>query len=898
MMASLFAGVSGLRNHQVKMNVVGDNIANVNTIGFKMGRVTFQEALVQTMRGASRPTANKGGSNPLQLGLGMSLATIDNIFLQGGLETTGQITDLAIQGSGFFVLSNGLQEYYTRAGAFGYDANSNMVNPSNGFILQGKMADVDGTIPANAPVGNIALPFGQQDPARATAQMTMGMNLDSNATDSLASLFQAGNSNVTTVSGYAQNGSGGTHTITITGENATFSQLSGNHANELDDLGLGDATATSNLDGAGNLLPGTTYYYTVIAMNELGQSTGVEFGHTLAAGNDSIVIDWLGYPDLADADKINIYRTTVAGDYTQGDNGWIAEIDISGTAPPASYTDLGDTPISNVNPPAINSTVNLTGQVKLSDLGIVNATNFQISVDNDDWVTLTQLTVNSTINDLISAINSSVQGVTASIVDGQIQLKRDYAGSPSVCNARVRDLAYPNQLDDFGVGNATATSNLDGSGSLIPGTAYYYTVIAVNSIGESIGVEFNQTVAAGDDSMVIDWSAYADLTDATSVRIYRTIVPGDYTSGNNGLIAEIDVTGGTTTYTDLGVAPLSNENPPTANTTIPDICLKIFGTSTFTVNNGTASTIQAVDVFTPNVTGIAFDPVTLTLVTDPNTGIVTGISDLGGGGVTISTGQSGLVGDPDGTGPLTSSTLIIETRDTQHATSITTYDSQGGKHTITITFTKSWENNMWYWEASVSGNEVIRTGGSGTVNFSADGSLASFNFDGGATSLRIDPNNGAEEMDIAILAGTPGGFDGLTGFAASSTATARSQDGYGLGVLANISIDSSGTITGIFTNGVSRVLAQIYIADFNNPAGLIKMGKNLYQTSANSGNAILGIPGSTTSSAITSGALEISNVDLAQEFTNMIVAQRGFQANARVITTSDSMLQELVNLKG
>ncbi|RKX17069.1 MAG: flagellar hook-basal body protein, partial [Candidatus Zixiibacteriota bacterium] len=100
------------------------------------------------------------------------------------------------------------------------------------------------------------------------------------------------------------------------------------------------------------------------------------------------------------------------------------------------------------------------------------------------------------------------------------------------------------------------------------------------------------------------------------------------------------------------------------------------------------------------------------------------------------------------------------------------------------------------------------------------------------------------------------------------------------------------------TNGVSRVLAQIYIADFNNPAGLIKAGKNLYQSSANSGNAILGVPGSTTSSTITSGALEISNVDLAQEFTNMIVSQRGFQANARVITTSDAMLQELVNLKG
>jgi len=117
-------------------------------------------------------------------------------------------------------------------------------------------------------------------------------------------------------------------------------------------------------------------------------------------------------------------------------------------------------------------------------------------------------------------------------------------------------------------------------------------------------------------------------------------------------------------------------------------------------------------------------------------------------------------------------------------------------------------------------------------------------------------------------------------------------------VLSNISIDAAGTITGIFTNGVSRVLAQIYIADFNNPAGLLKSGRNLYQTSANSGDPIVGIAGSGSSASITSGALEISNVDLAQEFTSMIVSQRGFQANARVITTSDDMLNELVNLKG
>ncbi|MCP4583186.1 MAG: flagellar hook-basal body complex protein [candidate division Zixibacteria bacterium] len=770
MMPSLFAGVSGLRNHQVKMNVVGDNIANVNTVGFKLGRVTFQEALVQTMKGAGRPTSSSGGSNPQQLGLGMSVSTIDNIFLQGGLETTGQITDLALQGSGFFVLSNGQQEFYTRAGSFSFDGDSNMVNPSNGFILQGKMAAVDGTIPASAPIGNITMPFGQQDPARATTEIEFGMNLDSSATESAASLESAGTSNVTSVSGDALNGSGGTHSITITGENATNSEMLGTHANELDNVAAGEVVTNNFNDGAGLLISGTDYFYTVVAVNALGQSTGFEMTHTLAAGNDSIILDWSAYPDIADATSVSIYRSTISGDYSSGNNGLVASVAVG---VPNTYTDTGAVAPTNANPPSVNTTVNLTGENILgTQLGVTDATGLQVRVDGGDWINLTQLTTDSTINDLLSAINTNTQGVTAEIVNGQIQITRDFAGSPSTYNVELRDT----------------------------GTC--------------------------------------------------------------------------------------------------DISLQVFGAASFVVNNGSASTLQAIDEFTPNVTGIPLAPINLTLVTNPSSGIITGISDIGGGDVSLNTGTGGLVGDPDGAGPLGSSILIVETEDTQHATSISTYDSQGGKHTVTITFTKSWEQNRWYWSADASSNEIIRSGGSGTVDFNPDGSLASFNIDGGTSGLTIDPNNGAELMVIDLLSGTSGAFDGLTGFSSPNTASARSQDGYGLGVLSNISIDASGTITGIFTNGVSRILAQVYIADFNNPAGLLKSGRNLYQTSANSGDAILGIAGSGSSSSITSGALEISNVDLAQEFTNMIVSQRGFQANARVITTSDDMLNELVNLKG
>jgi len=152
-------------------------------------------------------------------------------------------------------------------------------------------------------------------------------------------------------------------------------------------------------------------------------------------------------------------------------------------------------------------------------------------------------------------------------------------------------------------------------------------------------------------------------------------------------------------------------------------------------------------------------------------------------------------------------------------------------------------------------------------------------------------------MDIELNAGTGNTFDGLTGFAANFTATARHQDGYGMGLLDSISIDNTGTITGLFTNGISRTLAQIIIAEFTNAGGLIKAGKTLFKESANSGSALRGTAGQNIAAVISSGALESSNVDLAQEFTRMIVSQRGFQANARVITTSDAMLNDLVNLR-
>src|SRR5690606_32088643 len=138
---------------------------------------------------------------------------------------------------------------------------------------------------------------------------------------------------------------------------------------------------------------------------------------------------------------------------------------------------------------------------------------------------------------------------------------------------------------------------------------------------------------------------------------------------------------------------------------------------------------------------------------------------------------------------------------------------------------------------------------------------------------------------------------GLTQFNGASSAALLGQDGYTYGTLESYSIDRTGTILGAFSNGVSLVLGQVALADFNNPGGLTRVGENMYSASPNSGDAKMGYSGEGSPSQIASGALEMSNVDLTQEFTNMIIAQRGFQANSKVITSTDEMLQEIMNLK-
>jgi flagellar hook protein FlgE len=223
--------------------------------------------------------------------------------------------------------------------------------------------------------------------------------------------------------------------------------------------------------------------------------------------------------------------------------------------------------------------------------------------------------------------------------------------------------------------------------------------------------------------------------------------------------------------------------------------------------------------------------------------------------------------------------------DTVITTSIRTYDVAGAERTVQVTFTKD-DAPATTWQVTASddvGNSVI-TPSPAAIDVGPDGANAHNTH----VLLTIA---GATPYDIDI------DLSKITGYAGQNTVAPSSQNCYSMGSLSSFSISKDGLVVGVFSNGLKRTLAQIALANFNNPTGLEKAGESAYRSTVNSGEARLGTPGTGSRGFLQGQALEMSNVDLGQEFTNLVVAQRGFQANSKVITTADELLQELVNMK-
>jgi flagellar hook protein FlgE len=696
MMRSLFAGVSGLRNHQTRMDVIGNNIANVNTVGFKSSRVTFAEAFAQLLQGASRPPGDLGGINPIQIGLGSKIGSIDMNFSQGNLESTGQTTDMAIQGDGFFVLSDGNRTFYTRAGNFQLDANGRMVSPANGFKVQGINADSAGVLSTGTTVTDITLPFGQKSPARATTELKLSGNLDSRE-QPLGTILST---------------QGKVYAIEQTGSNAGLgSDMSGLYAN-----------GAANAQILGMVPNGTTVTVTVGATTKaytyVPQDTGT--------GN----LDFHSLLDL---------RNEINNDFGAS-FGSITLNDATG---------------------AIDFTTGATGQ------------------------TLSISSSNPALLKALGAANGSIAANTTKSTDqfSHVASKTDLA--ENLRNGQGADLGL--------------------------------------SVGDNISLAANKGGTA--------------LTVGNPV---LTIAAGTTTYGE--LLAAIDTSLGITNITGAAI------NDGT-------------GALSVTGDGGTANALSGLNIQSSGAGATAFNAI---------------FGSLPGNYIEQQAAS-----------------------DVSHDVAITVYDSIGNPIDLSMHFTKDpTAQNRWTWQASAPAPANITGGGDGAVTFDANGRLETFTYTGGASSLQVDPGTGATSpVDVKLDSGSLGEVNGLSQFASPSNAVASSQDGYPMGNLQDISVDQRGVITGYFSNGINQTLAQIALASFNNPTGLLRDGNNMYAESGNSGSPIVGYAGTSNQSTITPGALESSNVDLSEEFTSMIIAQRGFQANARVITTADEMLNELVQLR-
>lgn len=273
MWQAMLSGVASLKAHQQKMNVIGNNIANINTTGYKGSRVHFQDLMAQTFRAASRPSNVLGGVNPIQVGLGVKVGAIDVHTLQGALEMTGRPTDLAIQGNGFFMLTNGRDIHYSRDGAFGLDSSGFLVHRGTGWKVLGWMADAGGRIDTNQPVNAssvLQFPVGSQAAVRQTTVVEYTGNLNANAspTQTYAATVRVYDS------------LGGAHDVTITftnrqtpplGTPPTGAVSSWDWSATVGSTPVGDFTTGSNtrlyFDGQGELIGTTTQQISITPTN-------------------------------------------------------------------------------------------------------------------------------------------------------------------------------------------------------------------------------------------------------------------------------------------------------------------------------------------------------------------------------------------------------------------------------------------------------------------------------------------------------------------------------------------------------------------------------------------------------------------------------------------------------
>jgi len=845
-MRSLWAGVTGLQAHQMAMDVEGNNIANVNTTGYKYSRANFANLLSQTVSIATAPQGELGGQNSMQIGLGTQVSTVTKIFKQGSIETTDKTTDLAISGDGFFVVSpdGGSTYKYTRSGDFSFDANGNFVD-TNGYISQGWVKnETTGDIDTTSPISNITIPPGLTTPANATSTVTVKANLDSgDSVGKLKSVIYSLDDN----SGWVDTNNDGIMQATeVHDENDTGSDLF-NTDKKLYERGEDFGVL---FDADGNALNLTD-----------GQGAWISYSKAQTA-TTSLVADASGTTTI----DMTINGTSISGTYTS-----------SATATASENNDNFATYLTGL----INAQTSLTG-VEANITGgnglylyNSNATGTTAATKNIKMEVATSDTTGLTTTNVITAYQYTYSSTP-------LNTSHSYSDSTARTFTTTEDLRGAMQKD------ARLYVDYDETGDSSPDKNDGVTVTVNDSgqfeIANPTGDAFNSDDGDVTDSTLItpQTTTASDLNNSLATQ--SILFPASTTFGAAITVSSattIEVGGTNVTYATGTTIP--------AGTTI---------TGAATIPAG--STVDTAGANTTLLAGTNYkgtDDYNLYLT-------VTGLSNASN---KVSTNDSFTTTINALQGTLTSGS---STRTSQSiyaaslASSTDVYDSLGSKHTVRFEYTKTGYTSSggteWSVLISVPEPGDINLGSypknivTGTVSFNSDGSLSTYT----PRNLTYTANNGSTaNQNITIDFGSLGQFDGLTSFDKDSSTTGISQDGYAGGDINGLSVDETGTIIGSFTNGRSFALAQVAMSTFTNNGGLESDGGNCYIQTSNSGDPIIGQAGTGGKGSIQSSSLEMSNVDLSRSLTQLIVIQRGYQANSKTITTADEMLNTLLQLK-
>ncbi|EFN2812928.1 flagellar hook protein FlgE [Campylobacter jejuni] len=845
MMRSLWSGVSGLQAHQVAMDVEGNNISNVNTTGFKYSRADFGTMFSQTVKIATAPTDGRGGSNPLQIGLGVSVSSTTRIHSQGSVQTTDKNTDVAINGDGFFMVSDdgGLTRYLTRSGDFKLDAYGNFVNNA-GFVVQGWNINWDTqSIDSSRTPQNIFIDPGMHIPAAKSTEVAIKANLNSglnigNAARPLYALDSVHGFNKKTGETKDENDNGITQFYTtsknsmeVTEKGVDAGSLfngSGQGLNLREGQGIWMSFADSKFTTNGTNRTGFD------ANNKTNQNNVVFWGSENQKTRLDITLNGVAIQnaDITSLDQAIAYINTFTNPQEGREGtGIVASKNANGTG--IIFTNRNENGTTD-NMKNINLVVNAQNTAGELWNATWNQGNNNFTFGNG------KVNANGSVWTATGGTNNQTTGPTNAVVI--TAHKYTYSSSPQ----NIPPMYNPD-------GGAQFTDN-----------------------------DNNANTKPTDPASGNYWDALKGSLYNTDVRVFRT------TEDLRELLQR-DARYGVD-YNGNGAFATENINQKVTITVSDD--------GRFTVSNAKQDSQIPANAL-------------------QNQAVTTTAKDLSFN-VTAYTDALGKVSTNDAFTKIFKAFDGVQTAGSQKKESeqlklsafsagLEIYDSLGSKHTLEVQFVKQSTTqdggNEWQMIIRVPEPAEINTTGEGpnniivgTARFNNDGSLASYT----PRTINFSPNNGAApNQQIKLSFGTSGSNDGLVSSNSASTLTGQATDGYTSGNLKPdaIRVDDKGNILGEFTNGKTFAVAKIAMASVANNSGLEEIGGNLFKVTANSGNIVVGEAGTGGRGEMKTSALEMSNVDLSRSLTELIIIQRGYQANSKTISTSDQMLQTLIQLK-